>query len=69
MAVHRISRRQEYAAVRFADRTTGDSRSLTDALKKLSMDSLSYQEPHEFYVALNYSHPLVLSRIQALERM
>jgi len=57
MAVHWISRRQEYPADRFAARTTGDSRSLTDALKKLSMDSLSHQEPHEFYVALSYFQP------------
>ena len=69
IAIHWISRRQEYAADRFAARTTGDSRSLIGALKRLSVDNLSHLEPHEFYVALNYSHPPVLSRIQALERM
>ena len=36
------------------------------ALKKLSADNLSNLTPHPFHVALNYSHPTVLQRIEAL---
>jgi len=69
VAMNWMSRRQEYAADYFAARTTGDSKSLTGALKKLSVDNLSHLEPHEFYVAPNYSHPPVPSRVQPLERV
>lgn len=69
IVMHWISRRHEYEADGFAARTTGESRSLIEALKKLSVDNLSNLLPHRFYVALNYSHPPVLSRIRALEKM
>lgn len=57
MVIHRISLRQEYAADRFAARTTMDSKSLVSVLKKLSVDNLSHLEPHEFYVALELFPP------------
>ena len=61
-----LSRRNEYAADRFAVETTGDSRALVDALKKLSVQNLSNLLPHRFYVYLNHSHPPVLDRIRAI---
>jgi len=60
------SRRNETAADRFAVETTRDSQSMADALKKLSVHNLSNLLPHPFYVFLNYSHPPVLQRIQAI---
>ncbi|MFZ5570528.1 MAG: M48 family metallopeptidase [Thermodesulfobacteriota bacterium] len=61
-----ISRRNEYAADRFAAETTHDPESLATALKKLSARNLSNLLPHPFYVFLHYSHPPVLERIRAL---
>jgi len=63
-----FSRRDEYAADRFAAETTHDHRPLVTALKKLSAHNLSNLTPHPFYVFLNYSHPPVLERIQALKK-
>jgi len=40
---------------------------MIDALKKLSVHNLSNLLPHPFYVFLNYSHPPVLKRIQAID--
>ena len=62
-----FSRRNEYAADRFAARTTGKPESLVSVLKKLSADNLVNLTPHLFYVFLNYSHPTLLQRIKALE--
>ncbi len=64
-----ISRKNEYAADRFAIRTTGDSQSLAMALKKLSVDNLSNLLPHPLYVFLNYSHPPVLERLKAIKEI
>lgn len=61
-----MSRRNEYAADRFAVTTTRDNRSLIDALKKLSARNLSNLTPHPLYVFLNYSHPPVLQRIHTI---
>lgn len=61
-----MSRRNEYAADRFAVTTTRDNRSLITALKKLSVRNLSNLTPHPLYVFLNYSHPPVLQRIRTI---
>ena len=61
-----LSRKNETAADQFAAETTKDPDSMVAALKKLSVDNLSNLTPHPFYVFLNYSHPPVLQRIQAL---
>ena len=45
----------------------GDLEPLVSALKKLSKDNLSNLTPHPFYVFLNYTHPPVVKRIEALE--
>ena len=64
--VQQMSRAHEYAADRFAAETSGRSAAMIAALKKLSVHNLSNLTPHPFYVFLNYSHPPVLKRIQAL---
>jgi len=62
-----LSRKNETAADRFAVETTRDPQSMAEALKKLSISNLSNLLPHPLYVFLNYSHPPVLQRIQALQ--
>ena len=62
-----FSRKNEYEADRFAVETIDDSSSLVEALKKLSATNLSNLTPHPFYVFLNYSHPPLLQRVQAIQ--
>jgi STE24 endopeptidase len=69
LAVQAISRHHEYAADRFAVKTSGLGKALVLALKKLSVHNLSNLQPHPLYVLLNYSHPPLLQRIQAIERI
>jgi len=66
MIMNYISRKNELEADRFAVTTTKDPVSMVDALKKLSTNNLSNLTPHPFYVFLNYSHPTLLQRIQAI---
>jgi STE24 endopeptidase len=61
-----FSRRNEYAADRFAVKTTGDAASFATALKKLAVNNLSNLTPHPLYVVLNYSHPPVIERLKAI---
>ncbi|MDP2932285.1 MAG: M48 family metallopeptidase [Chloroflexota bacterium] len=61
-----VSRKNEYAADRFAAETIAEPASMVDALKKLSATNLSNLTPHPFYVFLNYSHPPLLQRVQAI---
>ena len=61
-----LSRRNEYEADRFAAETIQHPRHLTEALKKLYARNLSNVTPHPLYVLLNYSHPPLLRRIQAI---
>jgi len=68
LAMHLLSRKNEYEADRFAADTIQRPESMIDALKKLSVDNLSNLTPHPFYVFLNYSHPPVLQRIQAIRQ-
>ncbi len=63
-----FSRRNEFEADRFAVDTTGKPEEMAKALKKLSVDNLSNLLPHPFYVFLNYSHPPVLERIEAINK-
>ena len=60
-----ISRRNEYAADSFAAKTS-DSRAFGEALKTISVKSLSNLTPHPWYVFFHYSHPPLLSRLKAL---
>jgi STE24 endopeptidase len=40
-----------------------------DALKKLSVNNLSNLHPHPAYVFFYYSHPTLLQRLHALEKI
>jgi STE24 endopeptidase len=61
------SRRNEYQADRFSVETTRNPAAMIGALKKLAVHNLSNLVPHPFYVFLNYSHPPVLKRVEAIE--
>jgi STE24 endopeptidase len=60
-----LSRRNEYEADAYA-RETYNGNALSNALKRLSVDSLSNLYPHPLYVFFHYSHPPLLRRLQAL---
>ena len=60
------SRKHEFEADEYAARTTGNPEDMVSTLKKLSKDNLSNLTPHPLYVFLNYSHPTVLERINAI---
>ena len=66
-----FSRRNEYQADRYAARTLAEhgSEALIGGLKRLSVSNLSNLTPHPLHVFLNYSHPPVLARIEALRRL
>jgi STE24 endopeptidase len=63
-----ISRKNEYAADRFAGIHHSPS-SLMNALKKLSVNNLSNLRPHPAYVFFYYSHPPLLQRLDALKKI
>ncbi|MDH4089782.1 MAG: M48 family metallopeptidase [Cyclobacteriaceae bacterium] len=62
------SRKNEFEADAFA-RNTFDGTALANALKRLSVDSLSDLYPHPLYVFFHYSHPPLLKRLTALSRL
>jgi STE24 endopeptidase len=66
--LHAFSRKNEYEADRFAAATIPEVGAMITALKNLSRDNLANLTPHPFYILLNYSHPPVLKRIEALQR-
>jgi STE24 endopeptidase len=68
LMIQAVSRRHEYAADRFAVQTAPEPGALVAALKKLSVHNLSNLQPHPFYVFLNYSHPPILKRVEAIEQ-
>lgn len=61
-----MSRKNEYEADDFAN-TYADGKSLGEALKKLSVKSLSNLLPHPAYVFFHYSHPTLLQRLKHLK--
>ncbi|MCL2506761.1 MAG: M48 family metallopeptidase [Endomicrobia bacterium] len=63
------SRKHEYAADAYAVTTYKKPQAMADALKKLSVDNLSNLHPHPFKVFLEYSHPPVLERINAISKI
>ncbi len=62
-----LSRKHEFEADNYAA-ATYKAEPMVEGLKKLSKDNLSNLTPHPFYVFLNYSHPPVLRRIQAIRK-
>lgn len=67
ISLQMISRKNEYQADRFAAETIDEPSRLVDALKKLLATNLSNLTPHPLYVFLNYSHPPLLQRVQAIQ--
>lgn len=61
-----LSRKNEYEADDYALKNY-DGEALGDALKKLSVSSLSNLTPHPVYVFFYYSHPSLLQRLKALQ--
>ncbi len=61
-----LSRKHEFEADAYAAEVTGKPEAMINALKKLSTDNLSNLTPHPFYVWLNYTHPPVVERVEAL---
>jgi STE24 endopeptidase len=59
------SRRNEFEADAYA-RETFSGPALAEALKRLSVDSLSNLYPHPLYVFFHYSHPPLLKRLEAI---
>ncbi|MTI22328.1 M48 family peptidase [Fulvivirga sp. RKSG066] len=62
-----FSRKNEFEADEYAKQTYNADQ-LKNALKKLSVDSLSNLYPHEAYVFVHYSHPPLLKRLHALDK-
>ncbi|MBI9059406.1 MAG: M48 family metallopeptidase [Labilibaculum sp.] len=61
-----LSRKNEYEADDYALKNY-DAKALGNALKKLSVSSLSNLTPHPLYVFFYYSHPSLLQRLKALQ--
>lgn len=61
------SRKNEFEADAYA-KETFDGTALANALKKLSVDSLSNLYPHPAYVFFHYSHPPLLKRLEAINQ-
>ncbi len=63
-----ISRKHEYEADAFATETfSGDP--MKSALKKLSADNLSNLTPHPLYIFFHYSHPTLVQRLRAIDKI
>ncbi len=61
-----LSRKNEFEADAYA-RDTFAGKPLAEALKTLSVKSLSNINPHPWFVFVNYSHPPLLERLEKLE--
>ena len=62
-----ISRKNEFSADAYSAQTAQMPGALISGLKKMSKENLSNLTPHWMNVFLNYSHPPVLKRIDALK--
>lgn len=65
LLMNMYSRKNEFEADAYA-KETFDGGALMNALKRLSVDSLSNLYPHPWYVFFHYSHPPLLKRLEAL---
>jgi STE24 endopeptidase len=63
-----VSRKNEFTADRYAGENY-QPKPLQDALKKLSINHLSNLRPHPAYVFFYYSHPTLLQRLKALDKI
>jgi len=64
-----ISRKYEFEADRYSVTTYKNPQSMIEALKKLSVDNLSNLTPHKMKVFMEYSHPPILERIEAIRKL
>jgi STE24 endopeptidase len=62
-----FSRRDEYAADRYAAQLSGTGKPLITALIKLNRENKSEIQPAAIYSIFRYSHPTLMERIKALE--
>jgi STE24 endopeptidase len=63
-----FSRRNEYAADKFAVEKY-NAEPMKNGLKKLSVINLSNLRPHPFTVFVTYSHPTLLQRLEAIDKL
>lgn len=68
LAMNVLSRKNEFAADKYAGENF-KPHALKDALIKLSVNHLSNLRPHPAYVFFHYSHPPLLQRLEALEKI
>lgn len=68
MLMNIFSRKNEYQADAFAAEHF-DSYEMVSALKKLSVKNLSNLRPHPAYVFFYYSHPTLLQRLTAIQKL
>jgi len=63
------SRKHEFEADAYAANAQSSPDHLIAALKKLSLDNLANLTPHPLPVFLDYSHPPMLQRLEALKKL
>ena len=63
------SRKHEYEADRFAVNATDSRENMKSALLKLGRGNLSNLIPHPLYSFYHYSHPALLERLEAIDRI
>jgi STE24 endopeptidase len=68
LIMNAVSRKNEFTADRYAGEHY-DPEPLKKALKKLSVNHLSNLTPHPVYVFFHYSHPPLLQRLKALDKI
>ena len=64
-----ISRKHEFEADEYSAMTLKNTSHMISGLKNLTVKNLGNLTPHPFPVFLSYSHPPVLNRIQALNKL
>lgn len=64
-----LSRKHEFEADAFAAEMTQDSTALSTALISLSRENLSHLQPHPWYSFYYHSHPTLIERIEAMDRL
>ncbi|HRK74830.1 MAG TPA: M48 family metallopeptidase, partial [Rhodothermales bacterium] len=64
-----FSRKHEFEADAYALETAPEPEALGEALKKMSVKHLTNLNPHPLFVFLNHSHPPLLQRLAAMERI
>jgi len=64
-----ISRQNEFSADKYSYETTNNKEALISMLIGLAANNLAHLTPHPFKVFLTYSHPPVLDRIEAIQKL